>query len=167
MRGRERTLKKKTPDEPKKKKVVCQNKKATHEYFIEEVYEAGMVLLGPEVKSLRDGRANLADSYARIKSGQVFLYNMHISPYPFTRHLEMDPTRTRKLLMNKKEIKRLTVKTEQKGYSLVPLKVHFSGGWAKVDLALVKGKKKVDKRQAIKERDLKREMERAKKKGEY
>jgi len=160
-------LKKKTPDEPKKKKVVCQNKKATHEYFIEEVYEAGMVLLGPEVKSLRDGRANLADSYARIKSGQVFLYNMHISPYPFTRHLEMDPTRTRKLLMNKKEIKRLTVKTEQKGYSLVPLKVHFSGGWAKVDLALVKGKKKVDKRQAIKERDLKREMERAKKKGEY
>ena len=160
-------MSKTTPEKPKKKKVVCQNKKATHEYFIEEVYEAGMVLLGPEVKSLREGRANLVDSYARIKKGEVYLHNMHISPYPFARHVEIDPTRTRKLLLNKKEIKRLTGKTEQKGYSLVPLKVHFSEGWAKVDLALVKGKKKVDKRHAIKERDLKRELERAKKKGEY
>lgn len=158
---------KSAPDVPKKKKVVCQNRKASHEYFIEEVYEAGMVLLGPEVKSLRDGRASLADSYARIKRGEVFLHNMHISPYPYAHHIEIDPTRTRKLLMNKKEIKRLTGKTEQKGYSLVPLKVFFSGGWAKVDLALVKGKKKIDKRHAIKERDMKREMERAKKKGEY
>jgi SsrA-binding protein len=160
-------VKKTAPDEPKKKKVVCRNKKAAHEYFIEEVYEAGMVLLGPEVKSLRDGRANLADSYARVRKGEVFLHNMHISPYPFARYVELDPTRTRKLLLNKKEIKRLTGKTEQKGYSLVPLRVHFSEGWAKVDLALVKGKRKVDKRHAIKERDLKREMERAKKKGEY
>ncbi|MBW2029153.1 MAG: SsrA-binding protein SmpB [Deltaproteobacteria bacterium] len=147
------------------KKVVCQNKKAFHEYFIEEVYEAGIVLLGPEVKSLRDGRANLVDSYARVKRGEVFLYNMHISPYPHAHNMTLDPTRTRKLLLNKKEIKRLIGKTEEKGYSLVPIRVHFSNGWAKVDLALAKGKKKVDKRRAIKERDLKREMEQERKKS--
>lgn len=145
------------------KKIVCQNKKASHEYFIEEVYDAGMVLLGSEVKSLRDGRANLVDSYARIKKGEVYLYNMHISQYPFSHHLALDPTRTRKLLLNKREIKRLIGKTQERGYSLIPLKVYFSKGWAKVDLALVKGKKKVDKRRAIKERDLKREMDQARK----
>lgn len=147
------------------KKVVCQNKKAFHEYFIEEIYEAGMVLLGPEVKSLRDGRANLVDSYARVKRGEVFLYNMHISPYPHAHNMTLDPTRTRKLLLNKREIKRLIGKTEEKGYSLVPIRVHFSNGWAKVDLALARGKKKVDKRRAIKERDLKREMEQERKKS--
>ena len=145
------------------KKIVCQNKKASHEYFIEEVYDAGMVLLGPEVKSLRDGRANLVDSYARIKKGEVLLYNMRISPYPFSHHLALDPTRTRKLLLNKREIKRLIGKTQERGYSLIPLKVYFSKGWAKVDLGLAKGKRKVDKRRAIKERDLKREMEKARK----
>ncbi|MFH1122314.1 MAG: SsrA-binding protein SmpB [Pseudomonadota bacterium] len=148
-------------------KIVCQNKKAAHEYFIEEVYEAGMILLGPEVKSLREGRANLVDSYARIKKGDVFLYNMHISPYPFAHHMIIEPTRTRKLLLNRQEIKRLTGKTEERGYSLVPLKVFFSGGWAKVQLALVKGKKKVDKRQSIKEKEMKREMARAKKREDY
>ena len=146
-----------------KEKTVCRNRKAAYEYFIEEVYNAGMVLLGPEVKSLRDGSANLVDSYARIKKGEVFLFNMHISPYPYAHHFEIEPTRTRKLLLNKKEIKRLIGKTEQKGYSLIPLKVYFSKGWAKVDLALAKGKKKVDKRRSIKERDLKREMEQERK----
>lgn len=149
------------------KKVVCRNRKASHDYFIEEVFEAGMVLLGPEVKSLRDGRANLVDSYARIKGGEVLLYNMHISPYPFTRHMNLDPVRTRKLLLNKREIKRLIGKTEEKGYSLVPLQVFFSGAWAKVDLGLAKGKRKVDKRHAIKERDMKREMDQVRKKGGY
>jgi SsrA-binding protein len=149
------------------KKIVCRNRKAAHEYFIEEVYEAGMVLLGPEVKSLRGGRANLVDSYARIKKGELFLHNMHISPYPYAHHMELDPTRIRKLLMDKKEIKRLIGKTEEKGYSLVPLKVYFSKGWAKVELALVKGKRKVDKRRSIREKDLKREAERDGKKYNY
>ncbi|MBW2066825.1 MAG: SsrA-binding protein SmpB [Deltaproteobacteria bacterium] len=147
------------------RRVVCQNKKAFHEYFIEEVYEAGMVLLGPEVKSLRQGRANLVDSYARVKKGEVFLYNMHISPYPYAHNINLDPTRTRKLLLNKREIKRLIGKTEEKGYSLIPIRVHFSNGWAKVDLALAKGKRKVDKRRAIKERDLRREMEQERKRS--
>ncbi|MBW1999183.1 MAG: SsrA-binding protein SmpB [Deltaproteobacteria bacterium] len=147
------------------RRVVCQNKKAFHEYFIEEVYEAGMVLLGPEVKSLRQGRGNLVDSYARVRKGEVFLYNMHISPYPYAHNVNLDPTRTRKLLLNKREIKRLIGKTEEKGYSLIPIRVHFSNGWAKVDLALAKGKRKVDKRRAIKERDLKREMEQERKRS--
>ena len=126
-----------------------------------------MILLGPEVKSLRDGRANLVDSYARIRNGEVFLFNMHISPYPYAHHVNIEPTRTRKLLLSKREIKRLTGKTEERGYSVVPLKVYFSGGWAKVELALVKGKRKVDKRQAIKERDVKKELQRERKKEDY
>jgi len=149
------------------KKIVCQNKKATFEYFIEEVYEAGMMLLGPEVKSLREGRANLVDSYAKIKKREVFLYNMHISPYPYAHHMNIEPTRTRKLLLNRQEIKRLKGKTEERGYSLVPLKVFFSGGWAKVELALVKGKRKADKRQALREKEMKREMDRAKRRRDY
>ena len=149
------------------KKIVCRNRKAAHEYFIDEVYEAGLVLLGPEVKSLRDGRANLVDSYARVKKGELFLHNMHISPYPFAHHMDISPTRTRKLLMQKREIGRLIGKTEEKGYSLIPLKVYFSGGWAKVELALAKGKRKYDKRRSIKEKDLKREMDQARKRGEY
>ena len=148
-------------------KVVCQNRKARHEYFIEETFEAGMVLAGPEAKSLRDGRANLVDSYARVKRGEVFLYNMHISPYPFAHHVNLDPVRTRKLLLTRKEIKRLIGKTEEKGYTMIPLKVYFSGGWAKVQLGLAKGKKKADKRQAIKEKDMKRDMDRERKKSRY
>lgn len=149
------------------KKIVCRNKKAAFDYFIEEVYEAGLVLLGPEVKSLRDGRASLTDSYARVRNGELYLFNLHISPYPFAHNLELDPTRTRKLLMTRKEIKRLIGKTEERGYSLVPLKVYFSQGWAKVELALAKGKRKVDKRRAIRERDMKREMEQDRKKDRY
>ena len=148
-------------------KVVCQNRKARHEYFIEETFEAGMVLEGPEVKSLRDGRANLVDSYARVKKGEMFLYNMHISPYPFAHHVNLDPVKVRKLLLTRKEIKRLIGKTEEKGYTMIPLKVYFSGGWAKVQIGLAKGKKKADKRQAIKEKDMKRDMERERKRDRY
>jgi len=148
-------------------KIVCQNRKARHEYFIEETFEAGMVLDGPEVKSLRDGRANLVDSYARVKRGEVFLLNMHISPYPFAHHMDLDPKRTRKLLLTKKEIKRIVGKTEEKGYTMIPLKVYFSGGWAKILVGLARGKKKADKRQAIKEKDMKRDMDRERKRSRY
>jgi len=148
-------------------KIVCQNRKARHEYFIEESFEAGMVLEGPEVKSLRDGRANLVDSYAKVKRDEVYLYNMHISPYPFAHHVNLDPVRTRKLLLSRKEIKRLVGKTEEKGYTMIPLKVYFSGGWAKVEVGLAKGKKKADKRQAIKEKDMKRDMDRERKRSRY
>ena len=149
------------------KKIVCQNKKASHDYFIDEAIEAGMVLLGPEVKSLRDGRASLVDGYAKIKNGEVFLYNMHITPYPYASYLNLEPKRTRKLLLNKKEIKRLIGKTKEKGYALIPLKVYFSGSRAKVEIGLAKGKRKYDKRQSLKEKEMKREMDQARKKREY
>jgi len=144
------------------KRIVCQNRKARHDYFIDEVYEAGIVLLGPEVKSLREGRANLKDSYARVKSEELFLHNMHISPYPFAHHVPIEPTRTRKLLMHKREIKRLIGKTEEKGYSLIPLSIYLLGGIFKVELALAKGKRKYDKRQVLKEKEMKRELDQLK-----
>ena len=144
-------------------KLVCQNKKARYDYFIDEVLEAGLVLLGPEVKSLREGRASLVDSYARVKKGEVFLYNMHITPYPYAHHVQLDPVRTRKLLLNKREIRRLIGKTEEKGYTLIPTKVYFTKGRAKIEIALAKGKRKYDKRQALKEREMKKDMEEAKK----
>lgn len=149
------------------KKIVCQNKKAAHDYFIDEVFEAGMVLKGPEAKSLREGRANLVDSYARVRMGEVFLYNMRITPYPYAHHIDLEPTRVRKLLLGKKEIKRLIGKTEQKGYTLIPTKVYFLGSWAKVEVALAKGKRKYDKRRVLKEKEMKREMDQAKKGREY
>jgi SsrA-binding protein len=149
-------------------KTVCQNKKARFDYFIDEVIEAGIVLLGAEVKSLRDGRANLVDSYAKIKKGEVFIHNMHITPYPFAHHVPLDPLRVKKLLLNKREIRRLIGKTEEKGFTLIPTKVYFAkNGKAKVELALAKGKRKYDKRQSLKEKDLKREMEEGKKRSEY
>ena len=143
-------------------KLVCQNKKARYDYFIDEVLEAGLVLLGPEVKSLREGRASLVDSYARVKKGEVFLYNMHITPYPYAHHVRLDPVRTRKLLLNKREIRRLIGKTEEKGYTLIPTKVYFTKGRAKIEIALAKGKRKYDKRQALKEKELRKDMEEAK-----
>ncbi len=148
-------------------KIVCQNKKARHDYFIDEVIEAGIVLLGPEVKSLREGRASLVDSYARVKKGEVFLYNMHITAYPHAHHVPVNPIRSRKLLLNKREIKRLIGKTEEKGYTLIPTRVYFSRGLAKVELALAKGKRKYDKRRALKEKELKREAEEGKKRHGY
>lgn len=149
------------------KRIICQNRKASHEYFLDEVFEAGLVLKGPEVKSLRDGRANLVDSYARIQNGEAWLYNMHISPYPYARHVDLEPTRKRKLLLKSRELKRLLGKTKEKGYALIPLKVYFSGNWAKVEIALARGKRKVDKRRTLKEKELKREMDQARKKGDH
>lgn len=148
-------------------KIVCQNKKAKHEYFLEDFMEAGLVLIGPEVKSLREGRASLVDSHAKIKNGEAFLYHMHITPYPYAGHVILEPMRTRKLLLHKREIRRLIGKTEEKGYSLIPTKVYFKDGKAKVEIALAKGKKKYDKRQALKEREMKREMDHQRKQGSY
>ena len=146
------------------KKIVCQNRKARHDYFIDEIYEAGIVLSGPEVKSLRESRASLKDTYARIKDGELFLYNMHITPYPFAHNLNLNPIRTRKLLMQKREIKRLIGKTEEKGYSLIPLSIYLLRGLIKVELALAKGKRKYDKRHVLREREMKRELDQLKKK---
>lgn len=149
------------------KKIVCQNKKAYHDYTIDEEIEAGIVLLGPEVKSLRGARANLGDAYARINNGEVFVYNMHISPYPYAHYLNLDPLRTRKLLLNKAEIKRLTGKTREKGYALIPLKAYFLGGKIKIELGLAKGKKSYDKRHALKEKEMKREIDQVRKRRDY
>ena len=149
------------------KRIVCQNRKARHDYFIEEVYEAGIVLVGPEVKSLREGRGSMQDTYARVKNGELFLYNMHVTPYSFAHNQNLDPTRTRKLLMQKKELRRLIGKTEEKGYSLIPLSVYLSRGIIKVELALAKGKKKYDKRYVLKEKEIKRELDQARKKNRY
>lgn len=143
-------------------KVVTENRKARHDYFIEETYEAGISLTGTEVKSLRAGKANLKDSFARIENSEVILYNMHISPYEKGNRYNHDPKRERKLLLHKHEILRLLGKTKEKGFALVPLRVYFNErGKAKVELALAKGKKLYDKRQDIAERDARREIERA------
>lgn len=138
------------------------NRKARHDYHIEETYEAGIVLTGTEVKSLRDGRGNLKDSYAMINNGEIFLYNMHISAYDQGNRFNHDPTRTRKLLMHKREILRLLGNVKEKGYAIVPLRVYINErGRVKVELALAKGKKLYDKRQDIAKRDAERELRRA------
>jgi SsrA-binding protein len=142
-------------------KVVCTNRKARHDYDLEERYEAGMVLLGTEVKSLRNGKANLKDSYARVVDGEVFLIGCHISPYEMGSHSNHEPERARKLLLHKREIKRLTGKTQERGLTLVPLRIYFKNRVAKVELALAKGKKVYDKRETMKRRTADREMERA------
>lgn len=142
-------------------KIVCQNKKAYHDYFIEESIEAGIQLLGTEVKSLREGKANLKDSYVIIKDSEVFLLNCHISPYSHGNIMNHDPLRTRKLLLHKKEIERLKGKIQQKGYTLIPLKIYFKGPYAKVEVGLAKGKRQYEKRETIKERQAMREIERA------
>lgn len=141
-------------------KVVAENRKARHDYFIEETYEAGIQLTGTEVKSLRAARLNLKDSFARIENGEVKLYQMHISPYEQANRFNHDPLRTRKLLLHKAEINKLAGKIQLQGLTLVPLKVYFNHGLAKVELALVKGKKQYDKRQDIANREAKREVER-------
>jgi len=144
-------------------KLICQNKKAFHNYFIEETYQAGVSLLGSEVKSLRDGRVSLGDSYGDIKREEVFLVDAHISSYPQANRLNHEPLRTRKLLLHKKEIRRLIGKVEQRGYTLIPLKLYFVNGRVKVDLGLAKGKKLFDKRESLKKRMMEREMERGRK----
>lgn len=141
-------------------KIACQNRKAYHDYSIEETIEAGIQILGTEVKSLRDGKANLMDSYVIIKDSDVFLLNCHISHYTHGNIMNHDPLRTRKLLLHKKEIERLRGKAQQKGYALIPLKIYFKGQYAKVEVGLAKGKKTYEKREAIKEREAKRTIER-------
>jgi SsrA-binding protein len=142
-------------------KIIAQNRKARYDYFIEDELEAGLVLKGTEVKSLRLGKANLKDAYARVKDGEVYVYQMHIGPYPFAYYDNHDPLRPRKLLLHKREIKRLYGKVNEKGFTLVPLKIYFKDGKVKITLALVRGKRKYDKREAIRRRDEKREMDRA------
>jgi SsrA-binding protein len=144
-------------------KIIAENRKARHNYFIEDTYEAGMVLLGTEVKSLRLGRVNLKDAYARIKNGEVFVHQMHISVYPFAYYGNHDPLRIRKLLLHKNEINKLYGKVNEKGFSLVPLKIYFQNGKAKLTLALARGKRQYDKREAIRRRDEQRDLERSKK----
>lgn len=141
-------------------RIAISNRKARHEYEIIDVYEAGIVLKGSEVKSLRQGRANLQDSYADLKRGEVWLHNMHISPFEQANQFNHDPVRDRKLLLNKSEIRKLIGKTTEKGLTLVPLKVYFKKGIAKIELALAKGKKSYDRREDIKKRDVEREMRR-------
>jgi SsrA-binding protein len=143
-------------------KTIALNKKARHDFHIVETMEAGIVLLGTEVKSLREGRANLRDSYALLENGEVILRGLHISPYSHTSNDHLDPRRDRKLLLNKREIKRLVGKVQEKGLTLVALKLYFNErGRAKVELALARGKREYDKRHAIAEREAKREVERA------
>ena len=142
-------------------KIVTENRKARHDYFVEDTIEAGIALVGSEVKSLRLGRANLKDSYAEIKGREVFLRGMHIAPYEYSSRFNNDPLRARKLLLHKHEILKLASKVRERGYTLVPLKVYFKRGIAKVELALAKGKKSFDRRADIAERDAKRAIERA------
>ena len=142
-------------------KIVSQNKKAYHEYFVDEKFEAGLELTGTEVKSLRKGAINLKDSFCRIVDGELVVFGMHISPYEQGNIFNRDPYRTRKLLMHKKEIMRLFGQVGQKCYALVPLSVYFKGKWAKMEIGLCRGKKLYDKRDADAERSAKREMERA------
>jgi SsrA-binding protein len=144
-------------------KLIAQNKKARHEYFIVDEYEAGIVLLGTEVKSLRSGKANLTDSYAKIEKGEVFVHQMHISPYPYAYYGNHEPLRRRKLLLHNREIKKLYGKVNEKGHSLIPLKIYFKDGKVKITIALAKGKRLYDKRETIKQRESRRDLDRARK----
>lgn len=143
------------------RKVVARNRKARHEYDVLETFEAGLVLKGPEVKSLRDGKASFQDSFARVERGEVWLHSFYISPYMQANRFNEDPVRPRKLLLHRHEIRRLVGKVEEKGLTLVPLEVFFSRGYAKVKLALARGRKMHDKRAELKRRDQERETRRA------
>ena len=142
-------------------KIACENRKARHDYFIHEAYEAGLELFGTEVKSLRAGKANLKDSYAEIKNGELFLQNMHISPYEQGNIFNHEPLRPKRLLMHKGEILKLFGKTREKGFTLIPLKVYFKRGRAKVELALASGKHTYDKRQDLAKKAAQRDIDRA------
>ncbi len=142
-------------------KVVATNRKAYHDYFIEETYEAGIVLTGTEIKSVRAARVNLKDGYVTFRDGEAWLVNVHISPYEHRGYASHDPTRDRKLLLHRKEIDRLQGRAQEKGWTIVPLRMYLKNGKAKVEIALVRGKKKYDKRQAIAKREQEREIRRA------
>ena len=152
----------KDKEKDKGEKVVATNRKAFHDYHIEDRLEAGIMLRGTEVKSLREGLVNLRDSYASVNHGEVFLHNCHINPYSHGNIMNHEPLRTRKLLLHQKEITQLIGKTQLKGLTLIPLRIYFTPrGHAKVELALAKGKKQYDRRETIKEREAGREVERA------
>lgn len=146
--------------EPEEEKLVTTNRKARHDYTILDTYEAGLVLKGTEVKSLRQGKANLTDGYASLKNGEMWLFGMHISPYEQGSYANVDPVRTRKLLFHKSEIRKLVAKMQQKGLTLVPLKVYFKNNVAKVLIGVAQGKKSYDKRADIAEREVKRDLRR-------
>lgn len=140
---------------------IAVNRRARHEFHIEETFEAGIALLGSEVKALREGKANLKDSFGRLEGDEVFLWNAHISPYGPASQFGHEPTRPRKLLLHHEEIARLRGKVQERGLTLVPLRLYFKNGRAKVELALARGKKHYDKRESIKEREVQREIDRA------
>ena len=144
-------------------KIAAQNRKAYHDYFVEDRYEAGVELFGTEVKSIRGGALNLKDAYCVVKNGEIFVHHMHISPYEQGNIFNKDPMRPRRLLMHKREIRRLHDLQKQDGYALIPLSVYFKDSHVKIEVGLCKGKKNYDKRQSIAERDAKREMDRARK----
>jgi SsrA-binding protein len=144
-------------------KVICRNRKAYFEYTIDALYEAGLVLKGTEVKSLRQGKASINDAYARFKDGEIYLYNAHISPYTPAALDSHNPERPRKLLLHRWELRRLLGKTQERGYTLIPLRMYFRNEHAKVEIALARGKKKYDKRETIRNREEKRDLERARK----
>lgn len=146
---------------PEHIKIIVKNRKARHDYAVLDTYEAGLVLTGTEVKSLREGKANLKDSYAREEAGEVFLHNLHISEYGQGNRFNHDPARVRKLLLHRHEIARLKGRVQEKGLTLVPLRLYFKRGKAKVELALARGKRDYDRRHDIAKRDARREMERA------
>ncbi len=142
-------------------KQLAQNKKAYHDYFIEETFEAGIVLNGTEIKSIRKGKANLKDSFAKIERGELYLHNMHVSPYEQGNRYNHDPLRTRKLLLHRKEINKLIGETKEVGYTIVPLKLYLKNGYCKVLIGLGRGKKQYDKREDLKKKEAKRDIERA------
>ncbi|OIK09093.1 SsrA-binding protein [Bacillus sp. OV322] len=142
-------------------KQLAQNKKAYHDYFIEETFESGIVLQGTEIKSIRAGKVNLKDSFAKIERGEIYLHNMHISPYEQGNRFNHDPLRTRKLLLHKKQISKLIGDTKETGYTIVPLKIYLKNGFAKVLIGLGRGKKQYDKREDLKKKEAKRDIERA------
>ena len=142
-------------------KIVATNRKAYHDYHVGETYEAGIALTGTEIKSVRQGMVSLRDSFARVENGEVFLYNMSVSPYEAGNRFNHEPRRTRKLLLHNSEIRRLSTKTQEKGFTLIPLRVYLKRGRAKVELALAKGKRLYDKREDIKKRDAMRQVDRA------
>ncbi len=149
-------------DKNSERKIVVENRRARYNYAIEETYEAGLALQGSEVKALREGRGQIAEAYAMVRDGEVFIHGMHISPYSgASTHVVLDPVRPRKLLLHKKEIDEIAEATQQKGMTLVPLRVYFIRGLAKIELAIAKGKQRIDKRRDIADREAKREIERA------
>jgi len=147
--------------------LIAQNKKARHDYFVEDTYEAGLVLTGTEIKSVRAHTVQIVDAYVQIKDGEAWIYNMHISEFKGGNRFNHVPNRTRKLLLHKKEISRLIGASQQAGYSLIPLKIYLKNGYAKLLVGVCKGKKNYDKRDALKEKDTKRDIERALKERNY